>query len=99
MDSLGCATVGCQNIGMEEVREAYTDILVYPNPAYRVLKVLLAEEEANYSLLALDGKVVQKGVLNRRENTIDIEQQLNGVFLLRINTRGAVVVKKVVFEN
>ena len=93
-----CSTPG---LGEEEPSLAQEEIKIYPSPAYELLSIVLPQQpkEATYELLALDGELIQKGILTKGENTLRIANKLNGVFLVKIETEIGVVVKKVVLEN
>lgn len=93
-----CSTPG---LGEEENELRKAKIEVFPNPASDFLNIALPQEieTASYELLALDGKLLQNGVLTKGENTLRISQKLSGVFLLKVQTQSGSVVQKVVFEN
>ena len=93
-----CSTPG---LGEEERTIANDAVKVYPNPVNEMLYISLPleVEEASFTLLALNGKVVEKGKLSPGENALEVVEKLNGVFLLKVATPRGEVVKKVVFEN
>ncbi len=93
-----CSTPG---LGEGETESAEAEIMIYPNPAKDILTISLPDipNNSNYEILALDGRVVQSGVLQEAENSIKTERKLSGVYLLKIRRERGMVVRKVVFEN
>lgn len=71
----------------------------YPNPANNLLHFenLPINEEVNYTIYALDGKIIQQGTISI--NQIDISSFENGVYFLKINVEGKSKTYKIVKTN
>ncbi|HEY1039217.1 MAG TPA: T9SS type A sorting domain-containing protein [Bacteroidia bacterium] len=63
-----------------------TDINVYPNPNHTGIYVIALPEieSVDYSLIALTGKVIATGKLNKDSNTVDVSNESAGIYLLEI---------------
>ncbi|HNW67510.1 MAG TPA: M4 family metallopeptidase [Bacteroidales bacterium] len=61
---------------------------VYPNPATSTLSVELSDNETSrpieYLLLDIYGKEIMKGMMNNGQNTINISNLSNGIYLLKV---------------
>ncbi len=83
------------------IKNSLTDktILFYPNPTIGILKFenLPINEEVNYNIYALNGKIIQQGIINA--NQVDISSFENGVYFLEINIEGKSKKYKVVKTN
>lgn len=74
------------SVGLEELfTTTVTDATVYPNPAGNSIRtsVLTANQLSTYSIFAMDGKVLQNGIM-KSDGTIDISQLAEGSYLLVI---------------
>lgn len=74
-------------------------IKFYPNPTSNLLNFenLPINEEVNYNIYALDGKIIQQGTINTSQ--IDIASFENGVYFLEISIEGKSKKYKVVKTN
>lgn len=68
---------------LDEAPEKKGEVVIFPNPAESFIQVN-GDFPANieYSIFTIDGRIVQKGVLESQE--IDIQKLDTGVFLLQI---------------
>lgn len=75
---------------------SHSKISFYPNPTSNLLNFenLPINEEVDYSIYSLDGKIIQQGIINI--NQIDISSIENGVYFLKINLEGKSKTYKVV---
>ena len=68
---------------------------MYPNPASELLTISL-NNDANYSLMNLNGQVFKKGKITHKENTIDVSNLSSGIFFLKVKTDEGVATKKLI---
>ena len=80
--------------------EAFTGILVYPNPAGAVLHISGVEGTARYTLSGMDGKVLKRGKLKagKGDHSVAIPSLNKGIYLLQLTTGKGSVTKKIVKE-
>ena len=72
--------------GMEEKSIEYS---IFPNPVYDVLNIAgLNEEAINYSVVSLEGKIVQKGIIAVQNNSIDVSTLIPGKYQLYLFQNG-----------
>lgn len=90
------ASEACEEMGVEEVLK--TSIEIYPNPVSGKLYVSVKRETA-YRLYDQLGKLVQKGSINKTQNSIAMKNIPNGLYLLKLeDMQGNVEEVKVVKE-
>ncbi len=70
-------------------------IKIYPNPVSQSLNIDLAEN-ANLSLLSIDGKTIGAYDLYKGVNTINLSQYSSGIYFLRIELLGAHRIFKII---
>jgi hypothetical protein len=73
------------------------NLIVYPNPTINFLNIEF-ESEGNYSLFSIDGKqVLQSGILQSNNTTINISSLTTGMYLLRVVTdEGNIITKRII---
>jgi hypothetical protein len=72
----------------DEPEEAEPLVQVYPNPTPDYCTVRLAADgEQAYTLTDWQGKAVLQGVLNSRNNRLDLSQLTNGLYVLTLSSR------------
>lgn len=69
---------------------------VYPNPASQGLTVDGLAETATYTVLSIEGRALQTGVIGAAANTIDIASLPLGTYTLELRTAGATSTEKFV---
>lgn len=67
----------------------------FPNPVNNSLTVSI-QEDANYSLITVNGQVVKQGQLQKGENTLNTSNLSNGLYFLQVRTKEGVSTKKIV---
>jgi uncharacterized repeat protein (TIGR01451 family) len=67
----------------------------FPNPVNNSLTVSI-QEDANYSLITVNGQVVKQGQLQKGENTLNTSSLSNGLYFLQVRTQEGVSTKKIV---
>ena len=80
-------------------QEIATNALVaFPNPAQNDFNICV-KEACNYNVYSITGAIVQSGVINSEDNTINISKLASGIYNIQvITTSGAVSDLKVVKE-
>ncbi len=68
---------------------------MYPNPAKELLTISL-NNDANYSLMNLNGQVFKTGNITHKENTIDVSNLSSGLYFLKVKTDEGVATKKLI---
>jgi C1A family cysteine protease/chitodextrinase/putative hemolysin len=69
-----------KKLGENEVE----DIKVYPNPAKDKLFVEIPFDNAKVKIISFTGAIVKEFVLNRDENTINISDLVNGLYIVSV---------------
>ena len=80
--------------------EAFTDIVVYPNPAGAVLHISGVERNARYTLSGIDGKILKRGKLkaDTGDHSVAIPLLNKGIYLLQLTTGKGSITRKIVKE-
>lgn len=68
---------------------------MYPNPVNEILIIDL-DEEANYSILNLNGQILKKGDLFKGENELNISNLSKGVYFIKFEEDERVLTKKLI---
>ena len=68
-------------------------IQVFPIPAKEILHVK-TEEKNSFKIVNITGKILKTGVLDKGENTIDINELIPGNYLLKMNNSSVKFIKK-----
>ena len=74
---------------IDEISE--NEITIYPNPANDVLRIIIDQTIDYVELIDLNGKTI----IQASDNSIDISNIPNGLYLMKINTKNNSFVKKV----
>ena len=84
--TLGNVVIVPSTLGLDE-KDA--DVLnIYPNPAMNILNVGTSNTSAQYSIAAVDGKIVKSGTLEN--GSVNIENLNEGVYLFNLYNEGSV---------
>jgi C1A family cysteine protease/chitodextrinase len=73
-----------ETIGKKLGENEVADIKVYPNPAQDKLFVEIPFDNAKVKIISSTGAIVKEFVLNREENTINISDLVNGLYILSV---------------
>jgi len=73
-----------ENLSIADINASTPDIKVYPNPTSNFIQIIGALEEFEYEIFDINGKIVMKGN-NKNQNTIKVENLVNGVYFLNID--------------
>ena len=77
--------------------EKELEFIVYPNPSKNVITITttLFDNPVNYSIVEISGRIVKKGVLQKAQSTLHIEDLKSGFYLFSIaQNDGRVITKK-----
>lgn len=83
-------TSTCQNVSVIGVNELNAlAINLYPNPTKDVVNVSLKETgEVKYSIVTLDGKLIQDGVSVLHSFNVDLRSYPSGIYILNVEQSG-----------
>ncbi len=74
-----------------------TQISVYPNPSNGIFNVKTSSNDvSNIYIYDMSGKIIYSNILNTDVNTIDISNQANGLYLIKVQTNDEIIIKKVI---
>ena len=76
----------CQGLGTEIFKQLVTTI--YPNPTFNSISISLTTSNTTYQLFHTNGQLLDKGVLNKGMNTIDMASFSPGVYFMQFEVRG-----------
>jgi len=87
----GCTdTSACHNIVLTGIGELNkSNISIYPNPTTNLITIKLNNllENLSVELISIDGKIVQQQkVNNARKFTLDLSNENNGIYFLKLNS-------------
>ncbi len=88
---------GVTYMDLDELKGLQSNRLnVFPNPASDVVNVAGLQSQANYSVIAANGAILQKGILKTGENSLNIANLPLGNYLLLVEEDGVQSVQKFV---
>jgi len=71
------------------------DWKVYPNPTSDILTVKLMDiASANFKLLGMNGQTVLEGRIGNQNNSIDVSELPQGIYLLSLETKNGIATKR-----
>ncbi|MCB0382579.1 MAG: VCBS repeat-containing protein [Psychroserpens sp.] len=73
-------------------------IQIYPNPSQGVVTVKLMNEPLNVEVFDYLGRLVTSKVLSLDDNTIHLENNSKGIYILRLKGKTSEIIKKVVLN-
>lgn len=83
----------CSSLSIEE--EQFHNLALHPNPT-RDKIYLNTEQESHFTLTNTNGQVLNKGLLVKGNNNIDLSQLNNGLYFLSIKTAKGTTTKKII---
>jgi len=75
----------------------FNDLELYPNPTNGKVHIVL-EQAAGYTIVALNGQVLQKGNLSIGNNELNLSKLSKGLYFVKIKTDNGSAVKKIIIE-
>ncbi len=103
----GVTNLGCENTVEKIVQINATGIsnlnneiglAVFPNPTHDKLTIqFVAEEPAQVSLYAIDGKMVYQS-MHKSSEQLDFQAMHSGVYLLKVELNNKIAIQKIVIE-
>ncbi|MEO9485917.1 MAG: PKD domain-containing protein [Ekhidna sp.] len=96
--TIGSCQVETRSLIVNSVLES--SLSIYPNPAedYVTLKSGIVTT-GNYRILNLTGNVVIKGEIDSNETKIDVSELSDGIYLLKLDSKGESAVRRIVVEK
>jgi hypothetical protein len=86
-----------ESCGLTVEENAEPQVSVYPNPATEFLNIEISDEQMNYSLSDISGKLVDSGILGQGINAINVGGLPTGVYFITLkNERYNATLKTVV---
>lgn len=96
IDSNGCAISNC-TVGINENTIPENEIIVYPNPSSGIFTIEIENlENAVVEIYNISGQLVKHQMLKNNYEIIDINQQPNGLYLVKISSNKQVITKRIV---
>lgn len=99
---------GGNNLYLDEIRTAVTVsveenengiLRVYPNPAKDLVTVdMTSANEANWTLINMNGQTVKVGVLENGTGSIDVADLPSGMYMLQLVSNGKTTTERVIVE-
>lgn len=87
-------------VGLKNTTKKETGFILYPNPTKHQINIEISEKllNANAIIYDINGKEVQKVVLNKPTQTINIEHLTKGTYFFNIENLGSSTSKKFIVE-
>jgi hypothetical protein len=89
---------GCIITSLPSETETETNISVYPNPSSGIFKINSSIQKGTFEIYNLQGKKVHRGSV-KSNFQIDISDQSNGIYFLKLLTIEGVVNKKIILNR
>jgi Leucine-rich repeat (LRR) protein len=93
IDSQTSFSENCPELSVEELETS--KFTMHPNPVVDKLTINL-NEEANYSLINLTGKVLKKGKLVKGKNEVNLYKISSGLYFIKVETNAGATTKKLI---
>lgn len=74
-----------EHVGILDIKDDKISFKTYPNPVADQLEVIFSDEKSyTWELYGLNGKIVQTGAANEKQNFIDFSDKEQGEYILKI---------------
>ena len=83
----------CSAMNVDEFNDSVFSM--YPNPVSDEL-IIDFNEEASYSIVNLNGQILNSGKINQKGNTINVNRLSSGVYFVRVKTDKGIITKKLI---
>ncbi|WP_055444619.1 T9SS type A sorting domain-containing protein [Lacinutrix himadriensis] len=70
---------------------------MYPNPVKNNITISL-QDNATYSLLDINGRLVKQGELMRGETVLKLSALSSGLYIMKLKTDNQITIKKIIKE-
>jgi len=95
----GCDSIVITNLIVSDIITIENNFIkTYPNPAKKILKIEANGLINNIELLSINGIVLQSIMVNNKEVTIDLNNYVQGIYILRINIAKKIRIVKIIIE-
>ena len=75
---------------------AFEELNIYPNPARNILFIENNNQNFEIDIIDINGQIIQKTSLSKKESRIDINDLPNGFYILRFSSKSATYYKKLI---
>ena len=82
-----------ENVNSTSIKAEESDIKVYPNPTQNHIIITNIKESTSVYIISVTGKILKREI---GKSIINIEYLTNGVYLIKVNDSGNVLVKTIV---
>ncbi|GEP50583.1 hypothetical protein FNO01nite_12550 [Flavobacterium noncentrifugens] len=82
-----------------QVFERDYSIRIHPNPAKDFVKIQSKNTIKTIDLFDVQGRILQTSVENKKETSIDLSQQSNGIYFLKITSEKGGKIEKIIKNN
>lgn len=71
---------------------------IFPNPAKENFQVIGLEENSEFQLLNLEGKIMESGYLSSQQATVSVGHLPAGIYFLRVTNHQNVLMRKIIIQ-
>ena len=83
-------------IGLNDEPQIQKELSIYPNPSTGTFNIENLETNQTYQVYDVNGRLVKASIVN---NQLDLSNEPNGVYLLRVQLENGEVVSKKLMKN
>ncbi len=84
------STTACSPLEVKNNEKPKNTLVAYPNPTNSIINICV-NEACNFNIYSTTGAIVQKGIISREENTIDISKLAVGAYTIVVITPAGLV--------
>lgn len=85
----------CATLGVNDFDTNANSIKIFPNPTDDILNFSI-NEEAEVSIYNVSGKKINSNTLTKENNTVSLQSQSNGVYIVEINSNNQRTTQRIV---
>jgi hypothetical protein len=96
-DSLGCDSIGCQLVFINEPENEKMEFSIFPNPANDVLNIFLENDKSladDYEIIDLTGRIITREKISARNFTIPISYLPQSLYLILLFKNNEILSRK-----
>ena len=90
---------GATNTGIANAISNNSGILVYPNPTVNVVNISVSASKFSYSIYNITGQLIKSATVNDNHVTIDMSQQITGVYFMSIEQNGKIESRRILLTQ